>query len=1111
MVKIKLTNQTRYAVEGRLVTMDVQSTIIPSGVLYIEGDTIIDVRESSDPAPDGFSKQMIIKSGGTIYPGMIELHNHLSYNIIPTWHVPKLFLDRDQWRRDKDYRKKMTGPLKVLGGIDGYLQAIVRFVECRLLFSGVTSSQGITLASHQNIKRHYKGVVRNVEQTVDEDLPTAKTRIADITEAEKLKTVLDKGKCYLLHLAEGVPQRANKHFKALQISPGDWAINESLVGIHAVGLLAEDFEIMGAHKGSMVWSPMSNLLLYGVSADIASAKENGVMIGLGADWSASGSKNLLCELKVARLISEEQGNLFSDEELVRMVTSNAARILQWDHHLGSLEPGKKADLIVLTGKTDDPYRNLIDAREQTISWVIIDGWPRIGQKRTMEKFDIGLEEVRLGRSRRYLHLNNEIPDNPISLDLTYAEGRAKLEEGMANLPQLAKKAEETHSGIFSGAKDSQVPRTRWQIYSDHEDHPDSSQRHHLPFENETTGGSELDQAAVILSEILEPMELDRPAIAVDKHYFKKLAIQKNLPEYIKLKLPTFYGEKIDLSDVESYVKKMEQPVRSHFDYIYSLARFYETSDYLSVQDHLNIIDQASALLSQAYVHLPLKRAMHASHPLDRLRILRFTLKEDDTYIRDIEFHKELIRIFNLVRDLHTTYQLPAPYKDKVAFLPFFIEEYFEEDEPRYMVSKLIGKSPAKNFKKGVTITRWNNVPIQRAIKLNGERYAGSNPASRYARGLDSMTFRPLAVMLPPDEEQVTVEYKYGSGRKRRITLPWMVGSIHSRLLSGIDETEGSNSRLSSGYDYPTYMVQNVKKVFFAAGIVKAEQSFQEKRTFVAASAKHMETSFPGHLRAKKIVHNGHEIGYIRIFSFATREPEELVGEFIRLIGEMPENGIILDVHSNGGGNILAAEWMLQALSMKPVTPQPAQFINTPLVEELCRLHSPSNTLPELDLTLWHQSIKEMRQTGAVYSLEHPITPPRSLTKFRANKKLKLVLITDALCYSATDIFASGFQDHKLGKILGIHDNTGAGGANVWTHTLLNMLTRQADGKSKYFRPLPYGANFRVAVRRTLRVGANAGIPLEGLGVKPDILHRMTKDDLLKENKDLISRACEVLI
>ena len=44
----------------------------------------------------------------------------------------------------------------------------------------------------------------------------------------------------------------------------------------------------------------------------------------------------------------------------------------------------------------------------------------------------------------------------------------------------------------------------------------------------------------------------------------------------------------------------------------------------------------------------------------------------------------------------------------------------------------------------------------------------------------------------------------------------------------------------------------------------------------------------------------------------------------------------------------------------------------------------------------------------------------------------VVLITDALSYSATDIFAAGFQDNDVGKVLGTGGNTGAGGANFWS-------------------------------------------------------------------------------
>ena len=105
----------------------------------------------------------------------------------------------------------------------------------------------------------------------------------------------------------------------------------------------------------MIWSPLSNLLLYGKTADVVAAKTEGVRIGIGSDWSPSGSKNLLGELKVARLVSASLGNVFSDREIVAMATTNAASILQWDRVLGSLEAGKRADLIVVDGTSGDAY------------------------------------------------------------------------------------------------------------------------------------------------------------------------------------------------------------------------------------------------------------------------------------------------------------------------------------------------------------------------------------------------------------------------------------------------------------------------------------------------------------------------------------------------------------------------------------------------------------------------------------------------------------------------------------------------------------------------------------------------------------------------------------
>ena len=123
----------------------------------------------------------------------------------------------------------------------------------------------------------------------------------------------------------------------------------------------------------MARSPLSNYLLYGATADVKAAKGAGVLIGLGPDWSPTGSKNLLAELKVAHAASKLLGDVFSDEELVRMVTTTAAKILSWDAHVGSLEKGKLADLIVIakTPATKAEYHALITSREDDLALVMI--------------------------------------------------------------------------------------------------------------------------------------------------------------------------------------------------------------------------------------------------------------------------------------------------------------------------------------------------------------------------------------------------------------------------------------------------------------------------------------------------------------------------------------------------------------------------------------------------------------------------------------------------------------------------------------------------------------------------------------------------------------------
>jgi hypothetical protein len=257
-------------------------------------------------------------------------------------------------------------------------------------------------------------------------------------------------------------------------------------------------------------------------------------------------------------------------------------------------------------------------------------------------------------------------------------------------------------------------------------------------------------------------------------------------------------------------------------------------------------------------------------------------------------------------------------------------------------------------------------------------------------------------------------------------------------------------------------------------------------------------TMPHVFRARSVVTESGTFGHVRIFTFNVGDADGFVAEFVRLVGLLPQDGLILDVRGNGGGHIVASELTLQTLTPRRIVPEPAQFIATPLNTRICRAHGdiPDRDDPtdRIDLGPWFRSLDRAAATGAPYSAAFPITPEDGANAIGQRYQGPVVLITDAVCYSATDIFAAGFADHGIGRILGVDDNTGAGGANGWRHGLLRALLA-ADPGSPY-APLPGGADMRVAIRRTLRVGKSAGTPVEDLGVEPDERHRMTRRDVL---------------
>ncbi len=569
-----------------------------------------------------------------------------------------------------------------------------------------------------------------------------------------------------------------------------------------------------------------------------------------------------------------------------------------------------------------------------------------------------------------------------------------------------------------------------------------------------------------------------------------------------------------LPESSAFVRKTHTAVRSHLSGSTDLQTFVASAGELTLAQRKRIVEQALILIDDNYAHLPLKRAMHAVDPVQRLKLLlhRLDRTKSSEMPKEWHFHREMINIFTSVRDLHTNYILPSPFNRFAAFLPFEIEEYFDNGERHYLASNFVSGFNHATFGPGVEVTHWSGVPIDLAVAVIADRHAGSNEAARHARGVAALTIRSLTTSLPPDERWVVVGYRTDAGEDLELRVDWLV----NRPLpdsGSVNAGRATEAAASLGLDLETDSIRLVKRTLYAPKVVAAEARRGRKKklsTRMAAAGQSVTSAMPSVFSARNVPTASGTFGHIRIRTFNVNDPDGFVSEFVRLASLLPQNGLIIDVRGNGGGHIHASERLLQTLTPRFIQPERTQFINTPLNLRICRRHRRNPV--GIDLGPWVESLAESVETGAVYSRGFPITPVESANRIGQRYHGPVVLITDARCYSATDIFAAGFQDHGIGPTLGTDDRTGAGGANVWEHQLLRRLLElpdPPDSRTPYER-LPRGANLRVSVRRTLREGSHAGTPLEDLGVAPDHRHLITRNDLLNGNPDLLDRAGELL-
>lgn len=521
---------------------------------------------------------------------------------------------------------------------------------------------------------------------------------------------------------------------------------------------------------------------------------------------------------------------------------------------------------------------------------------------------------------------------------------------------------------------------------------------------------------------------------------------------------------------------------------------------LTVPQRHELIDLWCQLLTEVYVHYDQKRSLYGYDPVRAM----LALQRQIPYLDSAGFLREFTLAVNRLRDQHTQVYLRGtdprrtPY---VAALPFLVEVYGEHQKPTYVVTKVSDIVTDPDFAPGALVQTWNGVPFSRAVDLYAETLTGGRPDARRARALETMTQRPLAYLPQPDELWVDIGYRIPADQDdpnapdRSIRFEWRAIDPSTALTA----PDPIGLRTHRAVDATSEAARRARKLLFQPELWQHDTTGGGP---AAKAATWMQTTFPDALSARRLRTSQGTIGYLRLWTFDVDFGDRFLDEVERILRAMPRKGLIIDLRSNPGGIIEAAERLLQLFTEREIQPVRFALRATPAMAALAEADGNG-----ADLADWSSSLRSALALGEEYSQHLPISDPERCNGRRVAYRGPIVVVVNATTFSSGDIFAAGCVDHDIGQLVSIGEGTGAGGANVWTNDDIEYAYHVAG---LTLPPHPPGVGYSLSVRRITRSGSGVGLAVEDMGVPADEHYTMTERDILEGNEDLIEFCARLL-
>jgi 5-methylthioadenosine/S-adenosylhomocysteine deaminase len=363
-----------------VVTMDGAARVLPRGAVAIRGDSIVAVEAAEAIASTFIAKDTIDAGGQIVMPGLINTHTHAPM-VLYRGLADDLAL--------MEWLEKYIFPAEAKTVSPAFVRTGTRLAALEMIQSGTTTYADMYYFEEEIARATREAGLRGVlgQTIIQFPVPDAKTPQEGLARTEvflkefagdELITpaiaphamyTLDRGTLraaramadahnapVLIHLAE-TSDEAKRSQKQHKMSPSRYLESIGFWGprtlaAHGVWLDDADMAILTKRKVGVSHNPESNMKLASGTAKVPALRRAGVAVGLGTDGAASNNDldmfEAMRQAAFLHKLTTGDPRAVPAKTALAMATIEGARALQMDDRIGSLEAGKRADLIVVS-------------------------------------------------------------------------------------------------------------------------------------------------------------------------------------------------------------------------------------------------------------------------------------------------------------------------------------------------------------------------------------------------------------------------------------------------------------------------------------------------------------------------------------------------------------------------------------------------------------------------------------------------------------------------------------------------------------------------------------------------------------------------------------------